>query len=181
MSAILFVFNYSCVPDSPAYQDPEVTKRFNRINDILDKIDTDINPLKFVYSEMSFDGDVKESVSSTEECRFLIENPDIALPIMFKRLDNKKLCRDYYKLGIYFIVFEKTKSAESIPYIAEYLTKVGKDWDDRTFNCAIWAAQQITSLKLTDNKHDCSELFDQRKEIADKLNKWYEEHKKATK
>jgi hypothetical protein len=115
---IILLFSGSCVSNSSRPpKDPEFVKRLNRVNEILDGLEKN--------SSIRLGGDsrmAREIIG--EEYAYLIENSDIALPVMFKRLDNKKLSR--HSLIVYFVVFEKTKSAESIPYIADYITSVSE-------------------------------------------------------
>jgi hypothetical protein len=192
---IILLFNGSCASkSSPPPKDHELVKRLNRINEILDEIDT--NPYRFRLhaSIMSDYYQIKEIL--VEDCRLLIENPDIALPLMFERLNNKKFLYKDDTLPIYFIVFERTKSAESIPYISNCIASVVSDDETKyaedtkpsvetgsydcfpqdVFGCAIFAAQNITHpLKFIDVNRT---FYEQRLDMANQLRQWYAEYKK---
>ena len=178
---LLYIFNGSCVSNTThPPKDPELIKR---INEILDKIDKDTHEfLRPYHSRSNYIG--PNHTMKMPEGKLLIENPDISLPLMFKRLDNKKVSD---ALCIYFKVFELAKSAESIPYITDYISSISEEEtmsaDEITCKhlsegAALSAAQKITSLKLTDKNYLFEEAFDQRLDIAKKLRQWYEEYKK---
>ncbi|MDI6732686.1 MAG: CHAP domain-containing protein [Planctomycetota bacterium] len=167
-------------------QDPEFVKRLNQVNELLDKIERE--PYLF-FSLIYAMGDTKPE-GVIRECRPLIENSDIALPLMFERLDAKKVSRDTQH--VYFIVFGETKSAESIPYIFEcvasvseeetkYLESVGIDyWAARRagadrFVQAIFAAKDITHPFRFIDEH--RSFYKQRLAIANKLNQWYKDYR----
>jgi hypothetical protein len=172
----LLIFNGGCVSHSSKPQkDPEVV---NRINEILNNIATQPGLFQLRAGVSSYLEDHKKGIA--EDCRSLIENPNLALPMMFKRLDNREVSNSS-SLAIYFIVFEYTKSTKSISYIADYLDS-GKEESQYNISdvvsgpgAALSAAQHITLLKLVDDKHA---FFGQRKEIADALRQWYEDYKK---
>jgi hypothetical protein len=173
---LLFIFSGGCASKSlPPQKDPEFVKRLNQINELLDEISAD--SYGFTMNGLAeFRQDLIRA-DFAKKCKLLIENPDIALPLMFERLDNKELVKDGDALRVYFVVFGKTKSAESIPYIADYLASK-EEWNSRPLMGALWAAQEITSFKLIDERRSYSEICDQRSDIAQKLRQWYEEHKK---
>jgi len=176
---LLFIFIGSCASNTTHPQkDPEVVKR---VNEILDKMDKD--PMYFIrLSKSSRSSDLglaQVKIMKMPEGRLLIENPDISLPLMFKRIDAKKVEGKAWL--IYFSVFKETKSAESIPYISEYIAS-GSEEEAKYFKYlteATTAAQHITSLKLIDEER-CT-FFYQRLDIADKLNQWYENYKTTNK
>jgi len=146
--------------------------QLNRVNELLDRIDEE--PVIFLRFFADYDKGGREKLIET--CRCLIENPDIALPVMFKRLDAKKIPN--VSLMVYFEIFGKIKSAESIPYIADYISSVGKEGVSpiNIFAYALSAAREITLLKELQADND--RLFEQRLDITNKLRRLYEEYKK---
>ncbi|MDI6788110.1 MAG: hypothetical protein QME51_07045 [Planctomycetota bacterium] len=187
---LLFVFNGGCSFNSvQPPKDPELIKR---VNEILDMIDEDVQLFLSPIAIASHASSMRRILMRETEAKFLIENPDISLPLMFERLDNKKVPPD--ALGIYFLVFEKVKSAESIPYIADYIASVVSDdewtkfaeltytdsYPQDAFGCAIFAAYNVTRppppppFKLIDQNRT---LYEQRLDIANKLNQWYKDYR----
>jgi hypothetical protein len=177
-AAILIILNGSCVSQPP--KGPEVVKRTNQANEILDAIEREPSSIFAKLSDFASGSYIYRGVAENTKTRFLIENSDIALPLMFERLDSKKASGGI--LLLYFIVFEKTKSAESIPYVADYIASAIEQETQlagtNIFSCALSAALEITSLKLTDENHT---IFEQRLDIAKQLRQWYENYKKSHK
>jgi hypothetical protein len=190
---LLLILSGCSMSDSPQQlttPELELIKRLNRTNEILDEIE------KAPWSER-FLGHPSTSAASSynvfsniiarkTEARFLIENSDIALPLMLKRLDSEKAVGG----GViaYFIVFEHTKSAESIPYIADYISSLDEGHREfvgsmvSPFTYAIMAAQTITSLtslKQLRNNSPWRTIFDRRLDIVNWLRQWYEGYKKT--
>ena len=164
----------------------ELIKRLNRVNEILE--DNDVGkcmntPRGGIASDIGLLGII---VAGETEVRFLIENPDISLPLMFERLDHKKVSNtDFLLFCVYFIVFGKTRSAESIPYICDYITLADEKVDKQKealkgsmidpVGYALSAAREITSLKIDHMLETPKESA----ELAARLRQWYEDYKKT--
>src|SRR3989339_165410 len=170
--------------------DTELIKRLNRINEILDEIEKAPWSKRFLgHPSTGFASSCNvfsNIIARKTEARFLIENSDIALPLMLKRLDSKKA--DGGVIIVYFIVFEHTKSAESIPYIADYISSLDEGHREfvdsmvSSFTYALNAAQTITSLtslKQLRNNSPWRTIFDRRSDIVNWLRQWYEGYKNS--
>ncbi len=189
---ILLLILSGCSVSDPPQQlttpEVELSKRLNRINEILDAIEkapwSERFLGNFTTGAASSCRVFSSSIARKTEARFLIENSDIALPLMFKRLDSKKA--DGGVAIVYFIVFEHAKSAESIPYIADYIFSLDEGHREfvgslvSSFTYALMAAQSTTSLKQLMNNSPSRTLFDRRLDIAKELRQWYEGYKKQS-
>jgi len=166
-----------------AEKDPKFVKRLNIVNETLDKIDKgEYISYRVVIS--SYSDEANKSIAEQKAFSYLIENSDIALPLMMERLNTGKFFDRDEILNIYFMVFGKTKSAESIPYIADYIASCPESYkeflDSRSgpFTYALMVAKTITSLKELENAGQTKTIFDRCSDIANRLRQWYAEYKK---
>ena len=88
LATMLFVINGGCWSNSTeSPKDPELVKR---VNEMLDKIDTPKSHQDIVMATGSASDFGGWRTVLERRSKFLIENPDIALPLMFERLDKEK-------------------------------------------------------------------------------------------
>ena len=182
---LLLILSRGCTSRPP--QDPEFVKRLNYVNELLNEMEISPWSERFLPPASSSSSGPRadiRTVAGKPGVKFLIEYSDIALPLMFERLEKQSV--PVATLIIYYMVFGHTKSAESVPYIVNYIASVSKEqaeyaaslWVEvlpQPLTTALWASEQITSLKLIDENRS---FFAQRLDIAKKLRQWYEEYKK---
>ena len=131
-----------------------------------------------------------EILLQKEELKLIIENHDISLPIIHKRLQERKserylpsppLRSPVRSLSVYFLLLQEIGNNESIPYLVSYLCSlpdeekevVSASW--HPFIYAITAIKKITGSDIP--VQDMESLFSRRKDIANAAMQWYEEHK----
>ena len=177
----------SCSSNSQR-QPTEQEKYLNQVNDILDAINKEPFSERFLRCPGGYGASgasvYSNVIAGQTDVKFLIGHSEIAFPLMFKRIE--KISNDSPSLILYFIVFQHTKSVESIPYLVDYFTSCPEEPIEHfgtfssVFTFAVIAAEEITSLKLV--KYDESKKLlnpsIQSLDIAKKLRQWYEEHKK---
>jgi hypothetical protein len=194
-----------------AETDPEFIKRLNQVKEILDKMGTPefweqkvlelersiltVNP-RFGLAEEKYGKKSEPSVQ--EEIDFSVKNKDVALPLIFERLNRDGVNvsdwagKSYAEfrtprtpcglktrqLIIFFYIFWETKSIESIPYLCEFLHSIPKEIDTfylGSIGCAQEAISAITERKV----HKVELYYHSYGAIANLAQEWYEEYKKS--
>jgi len=187
---LFLILGAGCKFNAASPKDREQFKRISQVSELIDKLGKD--PAGFLLQTAGADELFVERIMLETCAGFLISNSDIALPLMFERLRKKEVPQG--ALLVYFFVFEKAKSAESIPYIADYVASASEEEIERcgdfpnrkgaNFTYALLAANNIiyppppppafdiTFPKFVDGKRP---LFDQRSDIANQLRQWYKQ------
>jgi hypothetical protein len=165
------------------------------VRGILDWICIDIDEGKGGYMEGAIDQSascervewVWERLDNRNEIRFLIRKKDVSLPIIFERF-HRDAETSYDSVLVYCVVFGRTKSIESLPYLADYIDSL-PDSDRHNsisgyhpFNWAIYAVNMITNSEVSILPQKGEEdknpwwFFDARHKYADAIRRWHKEH-----
>ena len=181
-------------------KDPALVKK---IEDIVNKIDN--TDFKWTgiggISKDSVDrlllaeepGLVKLYLLKVDDVKFLIENAEISLPLIYELLVNKEWNWTEPQLCVYFTVFDQTKNPDSLPYLIDYLRKVPPVRDmfisKEPFYPAVEAVLAFTGptkeipFEVVFEGTVCFRLFDKtsaynnRLKLADDAQKWYNNYK----
>jgi hypothetical protein len=180
--SLIFVVLSACTPT----KSDDSTVLSKRINEILDEINTKEFWLKIPnYADYSAG---QEYILKTEEACLLIENKEISLPLIFERFnqletsgkikDSKEPEGRVYDrvLALYFLIFKKTKSIESIPYLCRYLKRVSHRYVLSDKPLAVDYAGEALST-ITDGQVFAGLISTE--EDAERAEKWFEEYKKT--
>lgn len=150
--------------------DPQLVRE---INEILDKTGSD----GFFYNPTWSTSHEQQVAAFLErkEIQSLIEKSDVSVPLMLKRIARNQ---DMYGGLSYsrFLVFGEVKSAESIPFLIDWLIRLSEH-HSMMLKYVIGAIMKITGKDMPAD--DFKSLFDQRYEIAKQAKEWYDNYKKT--
>lgn len=158
-----------------------------KVEKILEELSTstDDSDIFLIPSMASGIEHEKDLLLSVEEVNFLVINKDISIPLMHKMLADKKVTLSI--ICVYFAVFGKAKSIESLPFLSEYLRRVPQIWGKYIGTCSdpfSYALAAIMEITGKNNEYVGNmpgykqrlHAFNRRREIADETERWYKEH-----
>jgi hypothetical protein len=138
-------------------------------------------------------GGAKDYLHRLNDIKFLIENAEISLPLIYELLANKEWEWTEPRLSVYFVVFEETKNPDSLPYLIDYLRKVPPGRNAFTPKEPFYYAADAVLAFTGPTKEIPFEVrfygtlcyrtftemiaYDNRLKLADDAQKWYDNYK----